>query len=61
MTAETNLSIPNNATMHIEHMAIWVLDLEAMKGPLLDYSDVVPGPKYDECCHAFVPSPIYFG
>jgi len=32
--------------MQIEHLALWVQDLEAMKDFYLNYFDVVSGPKY---------------
>jgi lactoylglutathione lyase len=47
--------------MHIEHLAIWVQDLETMKDFYLNYFDVVPGPKYTNTARQFVSYFIYFG
>jgi lactoylglutathione lyase len=47
--------------MYIEHLAIWVQDLEAMKDFYLKYFDVVPGPKYTNVAKEFVSYFIYFG
>ena len=47
--------------MHIEHLALWVQDLEAMKDFYLNYFDVVPGPKYTNAGKQFVSYFIYFG
>ena len=47
--------------MQIEHLALWVEDLEAMKDFYLNYFDVVPGPKYTNAGKQFVAYFIYFG
>ena len=47
--------------MQIEHLALWVQDLEAMKDFYLNYFDVVPGPKYTNATTQFVAYFIYFG
>ena len=47
--------------MQIEHLALWVQDLEAMKDFYLNYFDVVPGPKYTNASRQFVAYFIYFG
>ena len=47
--------------MQIEHLALWVEDLEAMKDFYLNYFDVVPGPKYTNAAKQFVAYFIYFG
>ncbi len=47
--------------MHIEHLAIWVQDLETMKDFYLNYFDVVPGPKYTNAAKHFDSYFIYFG
>ena len=47
--------------MQIEHLALWVQDLEAMKDFYLNYFDVVPGPKYTNATKQFVSYFIYFG
>jgi lactoylglutathione lyase len=48
-------------TMQIEHLALWVQDLEIMKDFYLNYFDVVPGPKYTNAARQFVSYFIYFG
>lgn len=47
--------------MQIEHLALWVQDLEAMKDFYLNYFDVVSGPKYTNATTQFVAYFIYFG
>ena len=47
--------------MQIEHLALWVQDLEGMKDFYLNYFDVVPGPKYTNATKQFVSYFIYFG
>lgn len=48
-------------TMNIEHLALWVQDLEAMKDFYVNYFDVVSGPKYTNATNRFVSYFIYFG
>ena len=47
--------------MQIEHLALWVLDLEVMKNFFMNYFDVVHGPKYTNPGKQFVSYFIYFG
>ena len=47
--------------MQIEHLALWVQDLEAMKGFYLNYFDVVSGPKYTNDAKHFACYFINFG
>jgi lactoylglutathione lyase len=47
--------------MQIEHLALWVEDLEAMKDFYLNYFDVVSGPEYTNAATQFVAYFIYFG
>jgi lactoylglutathione lyase len=47
--------------MHIEHLALWVQDLEAMKDFYLTYFDVVSGPKYTNGAKRFASYFINFG
>jgi lactoylglutathione lyase len=47
--------------MQIEHLALWVQDLEVMKNFFMDYFDVVHGPKYTNPGKQFVSYFIYFG
>jgi lactoylglutathione lyase len=47
--------------MQIEHLALWVQDLEAMKDFYLTYFDVVAGPKYTNAPKHFVSYFINFG
>ena len=47
--------------MQIEHLALWVQDLEAMKDFYLNYFDVVAGPKYTNDAKRFTSYFIHFG
>ena len=47
--------------MQIEHLALWVQDLEVMKDFYLNYFDVVSGPKYSNVAKRFVSHFINFG
>jgi lactoylglutathione lyase len=47
--------------MQIEHLALWVQDLEAMKDFYLNYFDVVSGPKYTNDAKRFTSYFINFG
>jgi lactoylglutathione lyase len=47
--------------MQIEHLAVWVQDLEAMKDFYMNYFDVVPGEKYRNKTTQLVSYFIYFG
>ena len=47
--------------MQIEHLAIWVQDLEAMKNFYVNYFEVAHGPKYSNPGKQFVSYFIYFG
>ena len=47
--------------MQIEHLALWVQDLEAMKDFYLNYFDVVSGPKYTNGAKHFASYFINFG
>ena len=47
--------------MQIEHLALWVQDLEAMKDFYLNYFDVVSGPKYTNDAKHFTSYFINFG
>ena len=47
--------------MQIEHLALWVQDLEAMKDFYLTYFDVVSGPKYTNDAKRFASYFINFG
>jgi lactoylglutathione lyase len=47
--------------MQIEHLALWVQDLEAMKDFYLNYFDVVAGPKYTNDAKRFTAYFINFG
>jgi lactoylglutathione lyase len=47
--------------MQIEHLALWVQDLEAMKDFYLNYFDVVSGPKYTNDAKRFAAYFINFG
>jgi lactoylglutathione lyase len=47
--------------MQIEHLALWVQDLEAMKDFYLNYFDVVSGPKYTNGAKSFTSYFINFG
>jgi lactoylglutathione lyase len=47
--------------MQIEHLALWVQDLEAMKDFYLNYFDVVSGPKYKNGNKRFTSYFINFG
>jgi lactoylglutathione lyase len=47
--------------MQIEHLALWVQDLEAMKDFYLNYFDVVSGPKYTNGTKRFTSYFINFG
>jgi lactoylglutathione lyase len=47
--------------MQIEHLALWVQDLEAMKEFYLNYFDVVSGPKYTNAAKHFAAYFINFG
>ena len=47
--------------MQIEHLAIWVQDLEAMKNFYTHYFEVVHGEKYTNPAKQFVSYFIYFG
>ncbi len=47
--------------MQIEHLALWVQDLAAMKDFYLTYFDVVSGPKYTNDSKCFASYFINFG
>ena len=47
--------------MQIEHLALWVQDLEAMKDFYLNYFDVVCGPRYTNDTKRFIAYFINFG
>jgi lactoylglutathione lyase len=47
--------------MQIEHLALWVRDLETMKDFYMNYFDVVHGTKYSNPAKEFVSYFIYFG
>jgi lactoylglutathione lyase len=47
--------------MQIEHLAIWVQDLETMKDFYVNYFEVVHGEKYVNVSTQFVSYFIYFG
>ena len=47
--------------MQIEHLALWVQDLEAMKHFYQNYFDVVCGPKYTNVAKQFAAYFIQFG
>ena len=47
--------------MQIEHLALWVQDLEVMKDFYLNYFDAKTGEKYTNTCNQFVSYFIYFG
>src|SRR5580692_3276082 len=47
--------------MQIEHLALWVQDLEAMKNFYMNYFEVEHGPKYSNPGKQFVSYFIYFG
>ena len=47
--------------MQIEHLALWVQDMEAMKDFYLNYFDVVSGPKYTNGANRFASYFIHFG
>jgi lactoylglutathione lyase len=47
--------------MQIEHLALWVHDLELMKAFYLTYFDTTAGEKYMNPTHQFVSYFIYFG
>jgi lactoylglutathione lyase len=47
--------------MNIEHLALWVQDLEVMKNFYLNYFDVVSGPKYTNAAKHFTAYFINFG
>jgi lactoylglutathione lyase len=47
--------------MQIEHLALWVQDLEAMKNFYMNYFEVAHGPKYSNPGKQFVSYFIYFG
>jgi lactoylglutathione lyase len=47
--------------MQIEHLALWVQDMEAMKEFYLNYFDVVSGPKYTNGAKRFASYFINFG
>jgi lactoylglutathione lyase len=47
--------------MQIEHLGLWVQDLEAMKDFYLNYFDVVSGPKYTNGAKHFTSYFINFG
>jgi lactoylglutathione lyase len=48
-------------TMQIEHLALWVQDLETMKAFYLNYFDTTAGEKYTNTATQFVAYFIYFG
>ena len=47
--------------MQIEHLALWVHDLELMKAFYLTYFDTTAGEKYTNPTNQFVSYFIYFG
>ena len=47
--------------MQIEHLALWVQDLEAMKNFYVNYFEVTHGEKYSNPDREFVSYFIYFG
>ena len=47
--------------MKIEHLAVWVFDLELMKAFYLTYFDTTAGEKYTNATTQFVSYFIYFG
>ncbi len=47
--------------MQIEHLAVWVQDLEQMKAFYLTYFDTTAGEKYTNPTNQFVSYFIYFG
>ena len=47
--------------MQIEHLALWVQDLEAIKDFYLTYFDTVSGPKYTNDAKRFTAYFINFG
>jgi len=47
--------------MQIEHLALWVQDIEAMKNFYTHYFEVVHGEKYSNPTKEFVSYFIYFG
>ena len=47
--------------MQIEHLALWVHDLELMKAFYLTYFDTTAGEKYTNLTNQFVSYFIYFG
>jgi lactoylglutathione lyase len=47
--------------MQIEHLALWVQDLEQMKTFYLNYFDTTAGEKYTNPTNQFVAYFIYFG
>ena len=47
--------------MQIEHLALWVKDLEVMKDFYLNYFDATTGEKYTNTTNQFVSYFIYFG
>lgn len=47
--------------MQIEHLALWVQDLEAMKNFYMNYFEVVHGQQYTNSTKRFVSYFIYFG
>lgn len=47
--------------MQIEHLGLWVQDLELMKAFYLTYFDTTAGEKYTNPTHQFVAYFIYFG
>jgi lactoylglutathione lyase len=47
--------------MQIEHLALWVQDLEVMKNFYLNYFDATTGERYTNTTNQFVSCFIYFG
>jgi lactoylglutathione lyase len=47
--------------MQIEHLALWVQDLEVMKDFYLNYFDATTGERYTNTSNQFVSYFIYFG
>ncbi|HXB32007.1 MAG TPA: VOC family protein [Puia sp.] len=47
--------------MQIEHLALWVQDLDAMKNFYVNYFEVAHGPEYSNPDKQFVSYFIYFG
>ena len=47
--------------MQIEHLALWVQDMETMKDFYLNYFDVDSGPKYTNDANRFASYFIHFG